>query len=83
MEFVDCLVTQFLVVLSLAGKLDLQYRLERLLNGLKANQKYLQEANVLELYLIKLWIRFLANYGPMIVLRVISERSPRMLLLLL
>ena len=55
MEYVDRLVTQFLVVLSLGGKLDAQYRLERLLNGLKANQKYLQEANVLELLPGQTW----------------------------
>ena len=34
MEFVDRLVAQFLVVLSLGGKLSQEYRLERLLNGL-------------------------------------------------
>ena len=55
MEFVDRLVTQFLVVLSLGGKLDPQYRLERLLNGLKACEKYLQEANVLELLPGQTW----------------------------
>ena len=55
MDYVDRLVTQFLVVLSLGGKLDPQYRLEQLLNGLKANQKYLQEANVLELLPGQTW----------------------------
>ena len=48
MELVDRLVTQFLVLLNLGDKLDPQYRLERLLNGLKVSEKYLQEANVLE-----------------------------------
>ena len=54
-EYVDRLVSQFLVVLSLGGKLDAQYRLERLLNGLKACEKYKQEANVLELLPGQTW----------------------------
>jgi hypothetical protein len=55
MEYVDRLVSQFLVVISLGGKLDPQYRLERLLNGLKACDKYKQEANVLELLPMQTW----------------------------
>ena len=55
MEYVDRLVSQFLVVISLGGKLDAQYRLERLLNGLKACDKYKQEANVLELLPGQTW----------------------------
>ena len=55
MEYVDRLVTQFLVVLSLGGKLDPQYRLERLFNGLKTYKKHLQEANVLLLLPGQTW----------------------------
>ncbi len=54
MKFIDRLVTQFLIVLSLGGKLD-PHRLERLLNGLKASKKYLHEANVLELLPGQTW----------------------------
>jgi hypothetical protein len=48
-EFSDRLVAQFLVVLNLGGVVSDAWRVERLLNGLKAHPKYALEANLLEL----------------------------------
>jgi hypothetical protein len=49
MDFANRLVAQFLVVMSLNGVVDEAWRCERLLNGLKANPKYMMEANLMEL----------------------------------
>ena len=48
-DFSDRLVAQFLVVLNLGGVVSDAWRVERLLNGLKAHPKYSLEANLLEL----------------------------------
>ncbi len=40
MEFADRLVAQFLVVINLGGEVKDAWRVERLLNGLKGNQKF-------------------------------------------
>jgi hypothetical protein len=54
-EFSDRLVTQFLVVMNLGGVVDEAWRVERLLNGLKAHPKYQLEANLLELLPNQTW----------------------------
>jgi uncharacterized membrane protein YgcG len=48
-DFSDRLVAQFLVVLNLGGFVSDAWRVERLLNGLKAHPKYSLEANLLEI----------------------------------
>ena len=53
MEFADRLVAQFLVVLNLGGTVSEAWRVERLLNGLKGNNKFRSEANLLEMYVTK------------------------------
>ena len=48
-EFSNRLIEQFLVVINLGGVITDAWRVERLLNGLKAHPKYSLEANLLEL----------------------------------
>ena len=55
MEFADRLVAQFLVVLNLGGTVTPAWRVERLLNGLKAHSKYQLEANLLEMLPSQTW----------------------------
>ena len=45
MDFADRLVAQFLIVMNLGGTVTPAWRVERLLNGLKAHPKYQLEAN--------------------------------------
>ena len=55
MEFADRLVAQFLVVLNLGGTVSEAWRVERLLNGLKRNNKFKSEANLLEMLPNQTW----------------------------
>ena len=55
MEFADRLVAQFLVVLNLGGTVSEAWRVERLLNGLKGNNKFKSEANLLEMLPNQTW----------------------------
>ncbi len=54
-EFSNRLIEQFLVVINLGGVITDAWRVERLLNGLKAHPKYSLEANLLELLLNHNW----------------------------
>ena len=54
-DFADRLVAQFLVVMNLGGTVTAAWRVERLLNGLKAHSKYQLEANLLEMLPSQTW----------------------------
>ena len=55
MDFADRLVAQFLIVMNFGGTVTPAWRVERLLNGLKAHPKYQLEANLLELLPSQTW----------------------------
>jgi hypothetical protein len=55
MEFADRLVAQLLAVMNLGGTVTAAWRVERLLNGLKAHSKYQLEANLLEMLPNQTW----------------------------
>ena len=55
MDFADRLVAQFLIVMNLDGTVTAAWRVEMLLNGLKAHSKYQLEANLLEMLPSQTW----------------------------